>query len=38
MLHVVFPLALVRPHVTNPGLPHVEWEAHFFTLPRQLWF
>jgi hypothetical protein len=29
---------LVRQHVTNPGLPHVDLAAHFTTAPRQLGF
>jgi len=35
ILHVV-PLVVVRQHVTAPGLPHVEWDAHFLTAPLQL--
>jgi hypothetical protein len=36
--HFVWPLALVRQQVTNPGLPQVERAAHFTTAPLQLWF
>jgi hypothetical protein len=35
MLHVVFPLALVRQHAVASSLPQVECAAHFFTAPRQ---
>ena len=36
--HFVTPLAFVRQHVTKPGLPHVDFAAHFTTAPRQLVF
>jgi hypothetical protein len=38
IVHFVLPDAVVRQHVTNPGLPHVDRAAHFFTNPRQLLF
>ena len=37
-LHLVVPLALVRQHVTKPGLPHVERDAHFMMNGAQLLF
>jgi hypothetical protein len=36
-LHVG-PMVVVRQHVTAPGVPQVEWDAHFFTKPAQLLF
>jgi hypothetical protein len=38
VVHFVFPVAVVRQHVTNPGFPQVERAAHFFTSPPQLLF
>jgi hypothetical protein len=38
MLHLVVPLTLVRQHVTLPGLPHVERDAHFLMNDSQLLF
>jgi len=35
LLHFV-PLVVVRQQVTAPGLPQVEWDAHFLTAPAQL--
>ena len=37
ILHFV-PLVVVRQHVTAPGLPQVECDAHFLTEPAQLLF
>jgi hypothetical protein len=37
ILHFV-PLVVVRQQVTAPGLPQVEWEAHFLMKPAQLLF
>jgi hypothetical protein len=37
ILHVG-PLVVVRQQVTAPGLPHVEWDAHFLTKPVQRLF
>jgi len=34
--HLVTPLLFVRQHVTKPGLPQVERDAHFLTNPAQL--
>jgi hypothetical protein len=34
--HFVTPFALVRQHVTNPGLPQVDLAAHLTTAPLQL--
>ena len=36
--HFVLPVAAVRQHVTNPGLPQVERAAHFLTAAPQLRF
>src|SRR6266571_9249411 len=33
ILQRVPPVGLVRQQVTAPGLPHVEWAAHFLTAP-----
>jgi len=33
--HFVLPFEFVRQHVTNPGLPHVDFAAHLTTLPLQ---
>jgi len=35
MLHVCPRCAFVRQHVTNPGLPQVDFAAHRFTAPLQ---
>jgi len=37
ILHFV-PFVVVKQQVTAPGLPHVEWDAHFLTNPAQLVF
>jgi hypothetical protein len=38
ILHLV-PMAVVIQQVTAPaGFPQIEWDAHFFTTPAQLWF
>jgi hypothetical protein len=36
--HVVAPFFVVRQHVTNPALPHVDRAAHLTTTPLQLLF
>jgi hypothetical protein len=38
MAHDVFPELLVRQHETEPGLPHVDFEAQRFTARAQLLF
>jgi hypothetical protein len=35
VLHLVTPF-FVRQHVTKPGFPHVDFDAHDFARPRQL--